>query len=92
MKIRKALKTITAVALLITIPLALPNCLTQPEEATRILSASGYTGIEITGWRPFAAGKDDTFSTGFRAVAPNGTIVTGAVTSGLFKGHTIRLD
>ena len=66
--------------------------LQRPDEATRILRQSGYTQIEITGWRPFAAGKDDTFSTGFRAKSPSGETVTGTVTSGWFKGGTVRLD
>lgn len=70
----------------------LASC-TRKNEATRILSQSGYTNIEITGWRPFMASDSDTFSTGFRATAPNGAQgVTGAVTSGMFKGATIRLD
>lgn len=66
--------------------------LQKPDEATRILRQSGYTQIEITGWRPFAAGNDDTFSTGFRAKSPSGETVTGTVTSGWFKGGTVRLD
>lgn len=61
--------------------------------ATKTLEAQGYTNVEITGWRPFAAGEDDTYSTGFRATAPNGDTVTGTVTKGLFfKGSTVRLD
>ncbi len=60
--------------------------------ARRVLSEQGYTDIELTGWRPFMAGKDDTFSTGFRAKSPSGKIVTGAVTSGFVKGSTIRFD
>ena len=66
--------------------------LQKPDEATRILRQSGYTQIEITGWRPFAAGQDDTFSTGFRAKSLSGETVTGTVTSGWFKGGTVRLD
>ena len=60
--------------------------------ATRVLRQQGYTDIEITGWRPLMAGKDDVYSTGFRARSVSGETVTGAVTGGLFKGHTIRLD
>jgi hypothetical protein len=71
--------------------LALVGC-TREDATRRILIQSGYSQVEITGWRPFAAGKDDTFSTGFRAKAPNGQVVTGAVTSGLLKGWTVRLD
>lgn len=69
-----------------------PSACTRPEQATRILSQSGYSEIQITGWRPMMAGQDDSVSTGFRAKAPNGQPVTGAVTGGLFKGSTIRLD
>lgn len=65
---------------------------TQPNKARDTLEAQGYTDIEITRWRPFMAGEGDTFSTGFIATSPGGKEVTGAVTSGLFKGKTIRLD
>ena len=71
--------------------LALVGC-TREDDTKRVLQQSGYTQVEITGWRPFAAGKDDTFSTGFRAKAPNGQTVTGTVTGGILKGSTIRLD
>jgi hypothetical protein len=70
---------------------ALTGC-TRADDSRRVLEQSGYSQVEITGWRPFAAGHDDTFSTGFRAKAPNGQTVTGAVTSGFLKGSTIRLD
>lgn len=66
--------------------------LSLPDQAMRVLSQAGYTQIEITGWRPLMAGKDDTFSTGFRAKSPSGAIVTGAVTSGPLSGSTVRLD
>lgn len=71
--------------------LLLASC-TKPEQSTRVLEDSGYTNIVITGWRPFMASDSDSFSTGFQATAPNGRTVSGAVTSGWFKGHTIRLD
>lgn len=77
--------------LLLIALLSLSAC-TRPDQATRILTQSGYTNIEITGWRPFMASDSDIFSTGFEATAPNGDTVTGAVTSGWFKGATIRLD
>lgn len=73
------------------IGIALVGC-TREDDTRRVLEVSGYTNIEITGYRPFMASKDDLFSTGFRAKAPNGQIVTGAVTAGVFKGSTIRLD
>lgn len=68
------------------------NGCTQPDDTIHLLEQQGYTDVQITGWRPFMAGEDDTFSTGFRARARNGDIVTGAVTSGLMKGKTIRFD
>lgn len=64
---------------------------TDPDGATRVLQQNGYTQIEITGYKPWMGG-DDTISTGFRARSPNGTFVTGAVTSDWGKGSTIRFD
>lgn len=69
------------------------NGCTDERTAERVLSQAGYTEIEMTGWRPFMRSEDDYYSTGFKAKAPNGAIVTGAVTSGLWlKGATIRFD
>ena len=65
---------------------------TDNESTTRVLEDNGYTNIELTGWKPLQAGKDDVFSTGFTAKSPNGRIVSGAVTKGVFKGSTIRFD
>ncbi len=78
------LKTILAAALIC-------SC-TQNDKTIEVLQNAGYTSIEVTGYRPLMAGRDDTYSTGFRAKAPNGRIVTGAVTGGPFKGQTIRFD
>lgn len=65
----------------------------DPKGAERILKDSGYTQIEITGWRPFSKSKDDFYSTGFKAKSVNGAVVTGTVTKGLlFKGSTVHLD
>lgn len=75
-----------------TILLLTATACTQPDKAKRVLEQAGYTDIQITGYRPFMAGKDDTFSTGFRAKGPTGKVVTGAVTGGVLKGSTIRLD
>lgn len=63
---------------------------TDESGARRVLEQQGYTQIEITGYRPFMS--EDQFSTGFKAVSPNGSHVSGAVTSGVMKGYTIRLD
>jgi hypothetical protein len=80
------------IVVMILLARVLPEVLTNPENAMRVLSAAGYTEIEITGWRPFMAGGGDTVSTGFRAKSASGAIVTGAVTSGAFKGSTVRVD
>jgi hypothetical protein len=65
---------------------------TDPAGTEKTLTGQGYSDVEITGWRPFAGSKGDFYSTGFRANSPSGAIVTGAVTKGLMKGSTIRLD
>lgn len=78
--------------LLIILILAATAACSRPNQARRILEDSGYSQVEITGWRPFMADKNDTFSTGFRAISPSGHRVTGAVTSGILKGATVRLD
>lgn len=69
-----------------------PMACTQEDDTIRILKQNGYSNIVITGWRPFMASKGESFSTGFEAVSPNGSKVSGVVTSGWFKGKTIRLD
>lgn len=53
------------------------GCTDEPT-ARRVLTEQGYRDVEITG---YAVGchRDDVFSTGFRAVAPSGRVVTGAV-------------
>ena len=89
---KDTLKIIGGLAALIALGCVLPSACTRPDDATRILRQSGYRDIEITGWRPFAKSEKDVFSTGFEATSPNGETVTGAVTSGWFKGGTIRLD
>lgn len=66
---------------------------TDSAGATRVLQASGFTQIKITGYRWFTGGKGDFYHTGFQAKSPSGQIVTGTVTSGLiFKSSTIRFD
>lgn len=90
------LRTLGIAALLILLLVGLfvlfPQGCTQPDETRRVLNAQGYTHVEITGYRPFMGSKDEPFSTGFRAVSPAGVVVTGAVTTGGFRGHTVRLD
>lgn len=65
---------------------------TDPQSTQRVLMQSGYKNIEITGYRYGMAGENEYYSTGFKATAPNGDYVSGAVTRGGCKGNTIRLD
>ncbi len=91
--IRSYKGTIAAFVLFVIVAaLVGPSACTDETSARRVLSAAGYTDIEITGWRPMMAGEHDVFSTGFRAKGPNGAAISGAVTSGAFKGSTIRFD
>ena len=64
----------------------------DPEGATKVLQANGYKNITITGYKWFN-GTKDFYNTGFVAVSPNGTTVSGYVSRGIiFKGSTIRFD
>lgn len=83
--------SVGVVCLVAVLAVATAGC-TQPTKARRVLEQAGYTKVEITGWRPFMAGEGDVFSTGFKAKAPNGSNVSGAVTGGILKGNTIRVD
>lgn len=63
------------------------------ETATKALRGAGYSDIQITGYSWFSCGKDDTFSTGFKAKGPTGVYVEGAVCSSWFmKNSTIRTE
>ena len=84
--------TIIAAAVAVASMLLFGGGCCRPESTRDFLKRQGYTQVEITGWRPFMADKNDTFSTGFRAKNANGQIVTGSVTEGILKGKTIRFD
>ena len=83
---------IVAALLLLVFIIGSNGGLSDPKAATRVLTEQGYTEIEITGWKPALAGHGETYSTGFKAKSPVGMPVSGAVTSGANKGHTIRFD
>lgn len=63
--------------------------LTDVKDSTRILIASGYKPISVGGYGWFQEGL---FSTKFKAITMHGDTVSGAVTRGLLKKNTIRLD
>lgn len=64
----------------------------RPSDAIRALQGAGYHDIETTSWRWLGCDEKDWFHTGFKAVGPTGTPVTGVVCASPFKGSTIRLD
>lgn len=78
--------------LICILALGLMSGCSDPTTARRVLSQNGYTNVVITGYRPFMGGEGDNYVTGFEAVSPNGSLVTGAVCSGFGKGATIRFD
>lgn len=65
---------------------------TSSSNADRILKSSGYTDIQLNGYAFFGCSKNDLFHDSFTAKSVNGTVVSGVVCSGIFKGSTIRLD
>lgn len=70
-----------------------PVACSDETTAKRVLAQSGYTDVRTTGYRYFGCSQDDGMHTGFEALGPGGTKVSGVVCSGIFfKGYTIRLD
>jgi hypothetical protein len=76
---------------LIAISIMLFSC-TDESGARKTLERGGYKPISVGGYGWFAGSKDDVYVTKFKAVAINGDTVTGCVTSGWFKGNTIRTN
>lgn len=75
---------------LVFVIITVSSC-TDATEARRILQAQGYKNIQITGYNFWGCGKDDAYHTGFTAISPNNTPISGTVCSGMFfKGSTIR--
>lgn len=65
----------------------------RKDEARRVLKNANYHPITVGGYGWMKCGEDDVFATNFKAYnSDSSKIVTGCVCSGLFKGHTIRLD
>lgn len=79
------------ILLSLLVVVSLTSC-TDKEGATKTLERAGYKPIKVGGYSYFGGGKDDVYKTEFTAIAINGDTVTGVVTSGWFKGNTIRLD
>ena len=78
--------------LVIVVGLLLISC-TDKKGATKALLDSGFHSIQVGGYSFFGGGKDDIYKTKFKAYSPDSSrVVTGVVSSGWFKGSTIRLD
>lgn len=77
---------------LILLPLVILAACTDKHGAARALNQAGYSQIHIGGYDFTSCGKGDDYATRFEALGPTGVPVSGAVCSGVFKGHTIRLD
>ena len=63
---------------------------TDESSSRKALDNAGFSDIEFTGYDWGACGKDDNFSTGFKAKNPNGKYVKGSVCCGFMKRCTIR--
>ena len=75
------------------IAMALVAGCTNNQHAQQVLSRSGYTEIEMTGYRMWDCSDDDTVHDGFRAKGPTGQVITGVVCCGLWaKNCTVRID
>ncbi|MFY3534617.1 MULTISPECIES: hypothetical protein [Achromobacter] len=80
--------------LIIALAMAVAGC-TDAQNAHRLLTNSGYSDIQITGYRWFGCSEDDTVRTGFTAKGPGGAHVSGIVCQGwgwFTKAATIRFE
>lgn len=91
MKHKFSINRITLACASLLLAVVLSSC-TDESGAKKALERNGYKPIEVGGYGWFAGSKDDVYVTKFKAVAPNGDTVTGCVTSGWFKGNTVRTD
>lgn len=70
--------------------MSLTGC-TNSTDAINALQDTGFTDIQMTGYRFFSCSKDDFYHTGFIAKNIQGRTVKGTVCSGfLFKNSTVR--
>lgn len=88
---RIVLWELLVVLVLLLAVLLLPSC-TDDDRTRRILEASGYTHVQLTGWSAFTCSGDDVYATGFRAIGPTGVTVEGTVCCGVLKDCTIRIQ
>ena len=70
----------------------IPFACTDESGTTKVLKQNGYKVVEVGGYRWFGGDKSDWWSTKFKAVTPQGDTIKGYVTTGIFKGYTIRFE
>ena len=90
MKLRLTLGVVAAILLIL--PAALGACDVSLSDATRALSATGITNIQIGGHAWLQCSKHDAYSVTFTGTGANGQPISGAICQGFFKGITIRYD
>lgn len=62
------------------------------KKGKKVLEQQGYTDVQETGYEWFCCGKDDEYSTGFKAKDKAGNTVKGCFCSSLGKGVTVRFE
>ncbi len=75
--------------LMLLLVLFAASCTDEPRSYSTLL-AHGFKDIRLTGWRAYACGRDDAFTTGFVATNQAGQQVGGVVCCGVMKGCTVR--
>lgn len=88
----KFLNLMTAGVVACALTLSLAACTVQEDTAVGVLTAQGYSQIELGGPAFFGCSDDDELTRTFKARGVDGQGVEGVVCSGLFfKGATVRL-
>lgn len=90
---KKTKLTLTAFTIAAALPLAavqIGPVLDDPKGTTETLKAQGYKPVEVGGGVWLGGDTADLWRTKFKAVAPNGGVVEGYATRGVFKGTTLR--
>lgn len=82
------MKRISALA---TAASLLTGC-SDPAGTHRVLSAAGYSDMQVDGYALWGCADDEMFQTAFHALGPSGKPVQGVVCASWLKGATIRLE
>lgn len=91
MKNKSLIKALIFTCVISLSTIILSSC-TDNAGTRKTLLRNNYKPISVGGYGWFGGSKGDIFVTKFKAVAPNGDTLTGCVTSGWFKGNTLRTN